>query len=201
MTSPKHSKTITGYCDPLSLRAGESVRLMASSHQPGPARLDLVRIICGDPNRSGPGFQEKEVPSELPAEVMLDEQPLSPGSYGKIDLSGLSVTRHMQVSLRLLATRPDLDQTVFCVVGDVGPLFTLTISNYHLIAYIGQTELSLRQQPVQAGRWYHVQIDTDLLEGTVSSSLAPQPTRSPGQDLFEQSEPVTTSARIADTPG
>lgn len=76
MDSPKHLKTITGYCEPLSLRAGESIRLMASSHQPGPAQLDLVRIICGDPTRSGPGFQEREVPSDLPVEVTLDEQPL-----------------------------------------------------------------------------------------------------------------------------
>lgn len=201
MPSPKHIKTITGYCEPLSLCAGEPVRLMASSHQPGPARLDLVRIICGDPTRSGPGFQEIQVPSDLPVEVTLDEQPLHPGSYGKIDLSGLSVTRHIQVKVHVLATRPDLDQTVFSVVGEAGPLLTLAISNSRLVASIGQTELPLRQRPIQAGRWYHIVTDADLLDGTVTGSLTPQRTHSPGQDLFEQSEPVTARARIAETPG
>ncbi len=201
MASPTRTKTITGYCEPLSLRAGEPILLMASSHQPGPAQLDLVRIICGDPTRSGPGFQEREVLSDLPAEVMLHEQPLHPGSYGEIDLSGLSVTRSIQAKVHVLATRPDLDQTVLSVVGEVGPLLTLTISNSRLVAHIGQTDLSLRQQPVQARRWYHIEIDADLLEGTVTGTLAPQPTRSPGQDLFEQSGPVAANARIAETPG
>ena len=201
MAATTHTKTITGYCEPLSLRAGEPIRLMASSHQPGLARLDLVRIICGDPTRSGPGFQEVEVPSDLPAEVTLDEQPLHPGSYGKIKLSGLSVTRHLQVRVHVMATRPDLDQTLLSVVGEVGPLLTLAIANSRLVTHIGQTDLPLRQQPIQAGRWYHIEIDADLLEGTVTGSLTPQRTRSPGQDLFEQSEPLIASARIADTPG
>ena len=201
MPSPQHAKTITGYCEPLSLRAGESVRLMASSHQPGPAQLDLVRIICGDPTRSGPGFQEIEMLSALPAKVTLDEQPLRPGSYGEIDLSGLSVTRRIQLEIHVLATRPDLDQTVVSVVGEVGPLLTLVISNGRLIASIGQTDLPLRQQPIPAGRWYRITVDADLLEGVVTGTLTPQRTHSPGQDLCEHSEPVTASARIADTPG
>ena len=143
MDAAKNTKTLTSYCEPLSLRAGESIHLMASSHKPGPAQLNLVRIICGDPTHSGPGFQEVEMPSGLPTEVLLDEQPLLPGSYGEIDLSGLSATRQIKVKVHLFATRPDLDQTLLSVVGDAGPMLALAMSNGHLVARLGETELSI----------------------------------------------------------
>ena len=201
MDAAKNTKTITGYCEPLSLRAGESIRLMASSHRPGPAQLDLVRIICGDPTRSGPGFREVEVPSQLPTEVMLDEQPLLPGSYGEIALSGLSAMRHIQVKIHLFAARPDQNQTLFLVIGDAGPMLVLALSNGHLVARIGETELSLREQPLQAKRWYQVEVDADLTDaGVVTGALTPQPTRSPGQDVFERFEPHTASTQISKAP-
>ncbi len=198
MDAPKNAKTLISYCEPLSLRAGESIHLMASSHKPGPAQLDLVRIICGDPTRSGPGFQEAEIPSELPTEVMLHEQPLLPGSYGEIDLSGLSATRYIKVKVHLFATRPGLDQTLLSVVSNAGLMLALAMSNGHLIARVGETELSLREQPLQAKRWYQVEVDADLTDaGIVTGTLTPQPTRSPGQDVFERFEPHTARTQIS----
>jgi len=170
MDDPKHIKTITGYCEPLSLRAGEAIRCMASSHTPGSARLDLVRLICGDPTRSGPGFKEREVPSELPTEVTLTEQCLQSGSYGEVDLSGFSVTRQTKLKIHVFATRPDQDQTLFSVVGESGPLLVLRLSNRRLVTRIGKTELPLRDQPLQAKRWYQVEIAADHLQGDVDRS-------------------------------
>ena len=200
MDDPKNTKTITGYCEPLSLRAGESIRCMASSHTPGPARLDLVRIICGDPTRSGPGFKEIEVPSDLPTEVVLTEQRLQPGSYGEVDLSGVSVTRQAKLKIHVFATRPDQDQTLFSVVGESGPILVLALSKRRLVTRIGKTELLLREQPLQAKRWYQVEIAADLKAGIVTGTLTPQPSRSPGQDVFERFEPRTVSTLISAEP-
>ncbi len=201
MDAAKNTKTVTSYCEPLSLRAGESIHLMASSHKPGPAQLDLVRIICGDPTRSGPGFQEVEIPSELPTEVILDEQPLLPGSYGEIDLSGLSATRYIKVKVHLFATRPDQDQTVLSVTGESGPMLALAVSNGHLVARVEETELPLREQPLQAERWYQVEVNADLTDaGIVTGTLTAQPTRSPGQDVFERFVPHTASTQISKAP-
>lgn len=200
MDDPKHIKTITGYCEPLSLRAGEAIRCMASSHTPGSARLDLVRIICGDPTRSGSGFKEIAVPSELPTEVMLTEQCLQPGSYGEVDLSGFSVTRQTQLKIHVFATRPEQNQTLFSVVGESGPLLVLRLSRGRLVTRIGKTELPLRDQPLQAKRWYQVEIAADLKDGTVTGTLTPQPSRSPGQDVFERFEPHTASAALGEIP-
>ena len=198
MDDPKNTKTITGYCEPLSLRAGESIRCMASSHTPGPARLDLVRIICGDPTRSGPGFKEIAVPSDLPAEVVLTEQCVQPGSYGAVDLSGFSVTRQTKLKIHVFATRPDQDQTLFSVVGESGPLLVLTLSQRRLVTRIGKTDLLLREQPLQAKRWYQVEIAADLQDGSVTGTLIPQPSRSPGQDIFERFEPHTARASVSE---
>lgn len=205
MTIPKNAKTIVGYCEPLSLRAGESLRLMASSHRPGPARLDLVRIRCGDPTRSGPGFAEEVVPSALPAEVGLEEQPLRPGSYAAIDLSGLTVTRRLKLSLYVFATRPDQDQCLVCLVPeqDGAPLLKLVTVHGRLTARVGATDLVLRQQPFQAKRWYRVTLDVTFgsesgARGRLRASLTPLPSRSPGADAFERLEPVTTEAPLPD---
>ena len=200
MDDPKNTKTITGYCEPLSLRAGESIRCMASSHTPGPARLDLVRIICGDPTRSGPGFKEIAVPSDLPTEVVLTQQRLQPGSYGEVDLSGFSVTRQIKFKVHLFATRPDQDQTLFSVVGESGPMLVLTLSKRRLVTRIGRTELLLREQPLQAKRWYQVEITADLRERVVTGTLTPQPSRSPGQDIFERFGSHTVSTSLSEAP-
>lgn len=90
MTDAPQSKIITGYCEPLSLRAGDKIHLMASSHRPGLTHLDLVRIVCGDPARGGPGFRDLPLASALPAEVLLQEQRLVPGSYAEVDLARIT---------------------------------------------------------------------------------------------------------------
>ena len=200
MDDPQNTKAITGYCEPLSLRAGESVRCMASSHTPGPARLDLVRIICGDPTRSGPGFKEIAVPSDLPTEVVLTQQRLQPGSYGEVDLSGFPVTRQIKFKVYLFATRPDQDQTLFSVVAESGPMLVLMLSKRRLVTRMGKTELLLREQPLQAKRWYQVEITADLRERVVTGTLTPQPSRSPGQDIFERFGPRTASTSLSETP-
>ena len=189
MDDPKNTKTITGYCEPLSLRAGESIRCMASSHTPGPARLDLVRIICGDPTRSGPGFKEIEVPSDLPTEVVLTEQRLQPGSYGAVDLSGFSVTRQAKLKIHVFATRPDQDQTLFSVVAESGPILVLALSKRRLVTRMGKTELLLREQPLQAKRWYQVEITADLKDGVVPEHSPPSPAVHLARTSFERFEP------------
>src|SRR5215218_2885646 len=99
------NKTIVGYCEPLSLRAGEPISLHASSHVPGPVDLDIVRIVCGDPTRSGPGFEEH-----------LDEQSLLTGSWGVIELGGIGATGRAVMVMHVLATRPQLDQTAWALL-------------------------------------------------------------------------------------
>jgi N,N-dimethylformamidase len=189
-------KLVTGYCDRWSLRAGEPIELMASSHSPGSARLSMVRIHCGDPTRSGPGYREAlvthpELPDEgRPAAVELLDQPLRPGSYGTVDLDGLAVERRFELQFSVLATLPAERQTVASLIGD--SLIVQVVVEGGLLRFkAGATDLALRPTVLEANRWYHVEITGDLAAGTVAASVTTGRSPSPGRDLLEvPSEPV-----------
>ena len=201
MSDNAQAKTITGYCEPLSLRAGEQVNLMVSSHRPTRAQLDLVRIICGDPSSSGPGFRELEVASDLPGVIDLEEQPLHPGSYGEVDLSDFSVPQHIQVKVHVLATRPEADQTCLSIDGDGGLVLAIAVVDRRFVLRIGRTELSLREQPIAASRWYQIELEAQLTHGgAIRWTLTPQSTRSPGQDLLERPIPYHAGAAVSQAP-
>ena len=71
---------IVGYADNLRVQPGETIRFMVSSEVPR-YRADIVRLIHGDANPSGPGI--KEVALETPAngEYAGRRQELPLGSY------------------------------------------------------------------------------------------------------------------------
>lgn len=113
------AKQITAYCEPWSLRSGAQIRLRASSLQNCTADLAVTRLICGDPTSAGPGFEEHEVKADLPAQVSLTHQPLTPGSYGTVDLHGLTASRQLHIQLAVLATLPHEPQTILSIA--LGP--------------------------------------------------------------------------------
>jgi N,N-dimethylformamidase len=177
-------KVVTGYCEPWSLRAGESVTLFAASHTPGPAELSLVRIDCGDPTRYGPGFAEEEIASKLPQRVTLADQPLEPGSYGTVDLAGLHASERVELSFGLLLTRPDEPQTVAWLEADAGAV-AIVVEDGMLCADVNGAVTALRPIELAARRWYQVALGIDLVAGTISASVTTQPSASPGRDLLE----------------
>ncbi len=189
-------KIVTGYCEPWSLRAGESVNLMASTEIPGPATLSLVRISCGDPTKAGPGYAEWVVPSDLPATVSLDHQPLEPGSYGTVDLSGLAMTRSLKLRFAMLATRPADHQVVVSLVGEsVNVRVEMDDGQLHL--RFRDQDLILRARPLANRRWYDIEVGIDVIAGTLSGSVSTAPTGSPARDLMEPaSDPVVVSTPI-----
>ena len=192
MVTDTPTKSITGYCEPLSMRAGEGVKLMASSHSPGQAQLDLVQIICGDPTRSGPGFNEIEIPSNLPNTIQLTEQPLVPGSFGLVNLTGINVTRRVDCELHVYPTRAHEDQTVFELYGSNGFRFGVIIKDHEFRGLVGSTEIPLSAGPIIDRRWYHLVLSLDVTSiGELSTSLTVLPTRSPGRDLATVSESHT----------
>lgn len=71
---------LTGYSDRLSVQQGESIRFMVSSEQPQ-YRMDIVRLIHGDPNPSGPGFKEELIDAPINSVYPGRNQELKIGSY------------------------------------------------------------------------------------------------------------------------
>jgi len=199
LTQERQTKTITGYCEPLSLRAAATVRLMAASHRPGPVMLDLVRIVCGDPTRTGPGFHEIEVSSTLPSTIDLAEQPLIQGSFGEIDLSGLTLNRRFELDVHVRATQPAAEQTALSLAGrdTVGVGIALKIRARRFILVINETLVELSPVDIVATRWYRVRIEAEFgSEGSLKTEFASLETRSPGRDLLEASPVRLTNAAV-----
>ncbi len=188
--SPEHDdgpepKTILGYCEPWSLRAGEPIQLLASSSIPGPTKLSLVRIHCGDPTRSGPGFHEEPVAgTDLPTVVDLADQPLRPGSFATVDLDGLVLTERLTIELWVWPTRPTDPATIAAVAG---PGFGLQLMLVDGIprARISGADLALRSRPLANRRWYRLRVEIDLGRGTISGLVTTPPSQSPARDLTE----------------
>ena len=177
-------KLVTGYCEPWSLRAGETVVYHASSGQPGPGTLSLVRISCGDPTSAGPGFAEEVVAADLPDTVDVPHQPLRPGSYGTVDLSGLRATSKLAFRCHVLATRPQEHQVVASLLGSTLEA-TLELIEGVLRLRVGGTELILRPEPLANRRWYQVEVELDLTAGQGRATVSTADSVSPARDLLE----------------
>jgi N,N-dimethylformamidase len=71
---------IVGYADHLRVQPGETIKFMVSSEVPR-YRADIVRLIHGDANPSGPGIREEVVDSPANGEHAGRRQELPLGSY------------------------------------------------------------------------------------------------------------------------
>jgi N,N-dimethylformamidase len=191
-------KTIVGYCEPLSLRAGERITLHASSHVPGRAELDVVRILCGDPTRRGPGFREQPVATSLPTAVDLDEQPLATGSWGEIDLGGIPVAERIVVRTHMMATRPELAQTAWTVLDGGGAVVVAVgVDQGRLVVTTRDGVVrAVRPTPVEPGRWYAVEATISVEPPAVSVDVLAVASRSPGRDLVEPDVAATITAPV-----
>jgi len=177
-------KTLVGYCEPWSLRAGEQVTLFASADQPESAQLDLVRIDCGDPTSAGPGFAEEVVAAPLPGTVSLTTQPITPGSYAVVDLEGVVARERTRIDVSVLATRPEEPQTIAWFETTKGEM-AFVIENRRLCVKVGPHVVPLRSAPLAERRWYRLTVDVDLATGQFVAEVSTAPSASPGRDLLE----------------
>ncbi|MBT5203788.1 MAG: hypothetical protein HOL98_10070 [Gammaproteobacteria bacterium] len=186
------TKTLTGYCEPLSLRAGEEIHLMASSENPLQAHLDLVRIICGDPTSSGPGFKEETINSELPKQVSLVKQLLHPGSFAKVDLSGLTANDELAIGFNMRPSRPIGTQTIFSLKGENNHLDVVLEAGLLQIR-MPTCGLDIHSQALTPHRWYRIDIQINLTSGRIQSRVSAHKSRSPARDLLEPIDGSTCS--------
>ena len=192
------SKQVTGYCEPWSLRAGESVRLMASRHLPGPAEVDITQIVCGDPTRYGPGFDERPVSAAGSWSVDLDKQPLVPGSYGVASLDGLPGGGRVALQAWVMPTLPDRPARIatLCARTAAASADSASIEALRVDLSGGCAVASTRaggeeiqvvvdEQPLTRNRWYLLDVELDLDAGTLSAAITTAVSDSPGRDAVE----------------
>jgi N,N-dimethylformamidase len=77
-------KSITGYCDPLSLRPGERVDFKVCCYEDGDFGAELVQLIAGDDSLGGTGLIERVVAAPFATSYLGRHQAIRPGSHGTV---------------------------------------------------------------------------------------------------------------------
>ncbi len=192
-------KQIVGYCEPWTLRAGESVGLMASSHEPGPAEIDIVKLVCGDPTRYGPGFDERAVDALGPLAVELVHQSLPTGSAAVADVSDLSAARRFGVRTWVMPTLPSRPACIATVTASSASdpkasapveVLRLEVSDGRAVASTSMAagasaSVVVDAQPMTRNRWYLIEAVVDFNAGTLDAALVAFRSDSPGRDAVE----------------
>ncbi|WP_420623440.1 N,N-dimethylformamidase beta subunit family domain-containing protein [Candidatus Poriferisodalis sp.] len=194
------SKQIVGYCEPWTLRAGESIHLLASTHRPGPAVVDVTRIVCGDPTRYGPGFEERPVDAIDNWPVELDEQPLTPGSHGVASVDGVPSAKRLGLRVWVMPTlldRPARIVTLTARSSDAPrdssefEALRLDLVDGRAVASTSaagtETRVTVDELPLTCNRWYLLDVELDVETGTLSAALVTARSESPGSDAVEAS--------------
>jgi N,N-dimethylformamidase len=97
---------LVGYCDPLTVAPGETIHFMVSSARPA-FRADIVRLIHGDPNPSGPGFKETEIATAVSGEYPGRVQPIVNGSHVLVpDTPALRLASSLTIQAWIFPTLP-----------------------------------------------------------------------------------------------
>jgi N,N-dimethylformamidase len=75
---------ISAYTDKLSVKAGDSLAVMASADNTATLQASLVRLIHGDQHPDGPGFIEKAVASSIDREWPVRKQYIQKGNFLRV---------------------------------------------------------------------------------------------------------------------
>ncbi len=99
--------SVMGYVDPISLAPGETVNVMVSCEGAPSYRADIVRLLCPDTAREGPGFREEVIETEANGTYPARRQEINAGSYAVVpDLGGFDGAAGFTVTAMIWPTTP-----------------------------------------------------------------------------------------------
>ena len=75
---------ISAYTDKLSVKAGDTLNVMASADATETMRAQLVRLIHGDEHPDGPGFMEQPVASPIDRDWPVRKQYIQKGNFLRV---------------------------------------------------------------------------------------------------------------------
>jgi N,N-dimethylformamidase len=167
---------ITGYGDRYSVRPGETVRFMVSCDGLERYRADIVRVINGDTNPAGPGFNEELVETPVNGDYPGHKQEINAGSYVAVS-GGASVSclTSIHVQAMIWPTTPEKREQALIAkwAADEEAGFALTIDTSGCLALkigdgAGQTETVSTGVALLAREWYFVAASFDAADGHVT---------------------------------
>lgn len=150
MPSSDSPKTIVGYLDQVTVRAGRTLAAMVSTEE-AEFRTELVKLVSGDARLHGTGY--REIPIDAPFESSYPGrvQPIRPGSYAVLpDLPALARFQFEVVVYPTLAKASA--QTIVRAPG-----FALAIAAQTLRLTTPSTQIEIGR--VELRRWHTVSVD------------------------------------------
>jgi N,N-dimethylformamidase len=157
-------KQVIAYCDPWSVRAGDTLDVMVSCHMAGQYKAELVELICGDSRPHGTGFTEQAMAASFAGLYPGREQRLRPGSYAVLpDLPNL---RKVSLCLYLYPTLLDRPRQPVAF----GDGLAMWITEDRLCLRLDGGEPLVISEPLQRNRWHQVLASYDSSSGRLALS-------------------------------
>ncbi|MCY3920918.1 MAG: N,N-dimethylformamidase, partial [Chloroflexi bacterium] len=169
-------KKIAGYSDEISVAPGERIRFMVSC-EPGVDRYqaDIVRLISGDRQPSGPGYRDELLQTSVSGEYPGRSQETYCGSYAVVpDGPAFDALSDLSLQAAIFPTLPALRRA--CIISkmdiEAGCGFALwTDPADGLVLQLGDGDGGLREftlgQALVAREWYLVSATYDSSSGEV----------------------------------
>ena len=99
---------LTGYSSSVFVRPGGSLGFHVHSESPN-VDVQLVRLLHGDENPRGPGFQEREISSSIDGRHAAGPQEIFRGSFAELETTARLIERDdFEIDLWIWPTRPSI---------------------------------------------------------------------------------------------
>ncbi|MEM7168630.1 MAG: N,N-dimethylformamidase beta subunit family domain-containing protein [Pseudomonadota bacterium] len=172
---------LLGYADRLSVAPGENLKVMVSCDGIESYDVSLIRVIQGDINPDGPGYQEERIDIDLGGPFNGRYQPIHTGSYAIVeDAAPLAALASMGLQAFIWPTLPGRGvQTIICREDPASSLgFRLFLDNAGALSFAlsgpGQEPIIVStDQPILAERWYLVGASYDAGSGLITVRQMP----------------------------
>jgi N,N-dimethylformamidase len=158
---------VVGYSDPQSVAGGEAIRFMVSCTE---ARFEaqIVRLLHGDMDPDGPGFEEREIEATVNGRHPGCVQELHPGSYALVpETAALARLSSFSVRLSLFITGPrHRRQAVLSKRSPTRGGFSIELDERGSLSLVladerGNVERLSTDTPLRTATWYHVGVAYD----------------------------------------
>ncbi len=167
---------ISAYTDKLSVKAGDTLNVMASAEATGTLRAQLVRLIHGDAHPDGPGFIEQPVASAIDREWPARKQYIQKGNFLRVaDTAGkLAPPGAFTLHAYIFPTLPDAGRQVLLGRWSVDGIsgFALGVNPAgRLEFWVGDgtaTDAVAADVSLVGRVWYFVAVSYDPASGTAT---------------------------------
>lgn len=162
------STGLIGYCQPLKVHAGETTELKISSNGPGTCSVEVLRVVCGDIDPTGPGARF-EVAGWCRADGLpVRHQPANAGSFAYAPRGpAAGKARSLRLEMNAWPTRPAGRLQCLAHWGGLG----LELDERGLLrGRLGDAVASLAR-PLPGRRWFRIVLEVS--PGCIALSAAP----------------------------